>query len=204
MAKLILVAGGSASGKTTIARKVAENFSLESVKIISMDDYYKAHNDLSYDERSKVNYDHPDAFDFELLINDIKQLLAKKRIEKPVYDFTVHNRSKDIETTGPHDVIILEGLFAIENKELNALADLKIFVDTDSDIRLIRRLLRDTKERARTLESVIDQYISTVKPMYEAFIEPTKRNADIIVPWKDYNNIAVDLVITKLMAMLSK
>lgn len=204
MAKLILVAGGSASGKTTVAKKVASNFSLESVKIISMDDYYKAHDELTYDQRALINYDHPDAFDFELLIKDLKELLSKKRIQKPVYDFTVHNRSQEIETTGPHDVIILEGLFAIENKELNELADLKIFVDTDSDIRLIRRMLRDIKERARTLESVIDQYITTVKPMYEAFIEPTKRNADIIIPWKDYNNIAVDLVITKLMAMLGK
>ncbi len=204
MAKLILVAGGSASGKTTVAKKVAKEFSMESVKIISMDDYYKDGKGLSYSDRMKVNYDHPDAFDFEMLYSDLKTLMSGKAITKPLYDFSLCDRLEETEETGPHDIVILEGLFALDNKKINDLATIKIFVDTDSDVRLLRRIKRDMIERGRTLESITEQYIKTVKPMYDAFIRPTKRNADIIIPWKDMNNVAVDLVITKMMDLLKK
>lgn len=202
---LIGIAGGSASGKTSIANILKENFSLtNSINIIRMDDYYKDQSSLTIEERQNTNYDHPLAFDFDFMCTQIKQLLECKPIEKPTYDFTVHNRSDITEIVNPSDVIILEGLFALYNPEIRELEDIKIFVDTDSDIRIIRRLKRDIAERNRTIESVISQYISTVKPMHDQFIEPTKKYADVVLPNGKTNTVGIDLISTKINSVLNE
>lgn len=202
---LIGIAGGSASGKTSIANILKENFSLtNSINIIRMDDYYKDQSSLTIEERQNTNYDHPLAFDFDFMCTQIKQLLECKPIEKPTYDFTVHNRSDKTEIVNPSDVIILEGLFALYNPEIRELEDIKIFVDTDSDIRIIRRLKRDIAERNRTIESVISQYMSTVKPMHDQFIEPTKKYADVVLPNGKTNTVGIDLISTKINSVLNE
>lgn len=202
---LIGIAGGSASGKTSIANILKENFSLtNSINIIRMDDYYKDQSNLTLEERQNTNYDHPLAFDFDFMCTQIKQLLECKPIEKPTYDFTVHNRSDKTEIVNPSDVIILEGLFALYNPEIRELEDIKIFVDTDSDIRIIRRLKRDIAERNRTIESVISQYMSTVKPMHDQFIEPTKKYADVVLPNGKTNTVGIDLISTKINSVLNE
>ena len=200
---IIGIAGGSASGKTSIANKLRDTFSDEkSVLIIRQDDYYKDQSHMPMKERYKTNYDHPFAFDNEYMIEQLNELMAGKVIQKPVYDFVEHTRSKITETCYPADVIILEGLFVLENEDLRKLLNIKVFVETDADIRFIRRLLRDVKERGRTLESVVDQYVNTVRVMHEAFIEPTKRYADVIIPEGGSNTVAIDLLTTKISSII--
>lgn len=202
---LIGIAGGSNSGKTLIAKRIFEHFeNSHSVVIINEDDYYKDQSFLSYEERCKTNYDHPLAFDQYLLQQHLSDLLNGKEIAKPVYDFTIHNRSKNIEIIEPAEVIIFEGLFALENEEFRKLENIKIFVDTDADVRIIRRIKRDTVERGRNLDNIMEQYLTTVKPMHEEFIEPTKKYADIIIPQGGQNEVALDLLITKISSILSQ
>lgn len=198
---IIGVAGGSASGKTTVANRLKEEFK-ESVQLISHDYYYKAHDDMPFEEREKLNYDHPNAFETERLIADIKELKAGNAIYHPVYDYTIHNRAKETVLVTPAKVIIIEGFLIFENPELRDLMDIRIFVDTDADERIIRRIVRDVEERGRSLESVINQYINTVKPMHEQFVEPTKKYADIIVPRGGMNEVAIKMLIERIKAFL--
>lgn len=201
---LIGIAGGTASGKTSIAKHIQERFdNYKSVIILRQDDYYKDQSHMEMEERVKTNYDHPFAFDNELLISDMKKLLNNEAIKKPIYDFSVHNRSSETEIIEPCDVIVLEGLFVLESQELRNLLDIKVYVDTDADIRFIRRLVRDINERQRTLESIISQYTTTVRVMHELFIEPSKRYADIIIPEGGQNTVAIDLLNTKISSIIS-
>lgn len=190
---VIGIAGGSGSGKTTLTNQIAAQF-LEQVTVIKHDNYYKAHDDMDYDERSRLNYDHPNAFDTELMIEHLKALKKGESIECPIYDYTIHNRSKDTITIVPNKVIIVEGILIFENKDLCDLMDIRIFVDTDADLRIIRRIQRDVMERARSLESVINQYIETVKSMHEQYVEPSKKNANVIVPEGGYNQAAMEMI----------
>ena len=190
---VIGIAGGTGSGKTTFTDTIIEMFR-ENVSVIHHDNYYKVQDHLSYEERCKTNYDHPDSFDTELMIEHIKDLKNGKSVEEPVYDYTVHNRDKSKTITlDPTDILIIDGILILENKELCKLMDMKIFVDTDADIRLGRRILRDMNERGRSLESVLIQYQTTVKPMHEKFVEPSKKNADIVILEGGRNKAAIDL-----------
>ncbi len=201
--KIIGITGGSASGKTSIATKIDEVFSeTKSVIIIKLDDYYQNLDHLTMEERQKVNFDHPDAFDLELLYQHLAQLKKGLPIEKPTYDFVQHTRSDVVEKINPVDVIILEGLFVLQNQQLRDICDIKIFVDTDSDIRFIRRLTRDVKKRGRSVDSVITQYLTTVKSMHDAFVEPSKRFADIIIPEGGKNMIAINLIINQITSLI--
>lgn len=199
---IIGIAGGSASGKTTVASKIKEEFH-EDVELICHDYYYLAHNDITLEQRANLNYDHPNAFDTERLISDIKQLKQGIAIERPVYSYTEHTRLEETVRVEPKKVIIIEGFLIFENPELLKLMDIKIFVDTDADERLIRRILRDVKERGRNLESVITQYSTTVKPMHEQFVEPSKRHADLIIPYGGENEIALSMLMDKIRTMIS-
>lgn len=199
---IIGIAGGSGSGKTTLTNQIASQF-LEQVTIIKHDNYYKAHDEMSYEERCCLNYDHPNAFDTDLMIEHLRALKNGEKIECPVYDFTVHNRSKDTITITPNKVIIVEGILIFENKELCDLMDVRIFVDTDADVRIIRRIRRDVMERARSLESVMNQYIDTVKPMHEQYVEPSKKNANIIVPEGGHNQPAMEMIQNYVQSYLS-
>lgn len=200
---IIGIAGGSASGKTSIARRIQDQFSDEkSVLIIRQDDYYKDQSAMPMEERYKTNYDHPFAFDNDFLIAQIHELADGSSIEKPTYDFVAHTRSQTTETCHPADVIILEGLFVLEDENIRNMLDIKIFVDTDADIRFIRRLLRDVKERGRTLDSVVNQYVNTVRVMHDLFIEPSKRYADVIIPEGGQNTVAIDLLTTKIASII--
>lgn len=202
---IIGIAGGSASGKTSIAKKLFETFEkTNSVSIIRYDDYYKSQDHLTMEERVKTNYDHPFAFDQDLLIEHLKSLLEHKDINKPLYDYKVHTRSKDTELITASDVILLEGLFVLESKEIRDLLDIKIFVDTAADVRFIRRLTRDVNERGRSLDSVVTQYLTTVREMHEQFIEPSKRYADVIIPEGGMNKVAIDLLVTKISSIINK
>lgn len=202
---LIGIAGGSASGKSSISQQLKEYFEdTNSVVIIRQDDYYKDQSEKTMDERVKTNYDHPFAFDNELLVGQLKDLMNGKRIQKPIYDFVNHTRSSEIEYIEPSDVIVIEGLFVLESEELRDLCEIKIFVDTDADTRFIRRLLRDVNKRGRTLESVVEQYTTTVKDMHNLFIEPSKRYADVIIPEGGHNVVAIDLLVTKISSIISK
>ena len=190
---VIGIAGGTGSGKTTLTNQIAGLFK-EHVTVLTHDNYYKAHNDMDYDERSRLNYDHPNAFETELMIEHLKALKNGESILCPVYDYTIHNRSNDTITIHPNKVIIVEGILIFENKELCDLMDIRIFVDTDADLRIIRRIKRDVLERARSLESVTNQYMDTVKPMHEQYVEPSKRNANIIIPENSYNQPAMEMI----------
>lgn len=190
---VIGIAGGSGSGKTTLTNQIAAQF-VEQVTVIKHDNYYKAHDDMDYEERSRLNYDHPNAFDTELMIEHLKALKRGESIECPIYDYTIHNRSKDTIRITPNKVIIVEGILIFENQELCDQMDIRIYVDTDADIRIIRRIQRDVMERARSLESVINQYINTVKPMHEQFVEPSKKHANVIVPEGGYNQAAMEMI----------
>ena len=203
MSKICVVgiAGGSASGKTTIVNRIREKFG-DDIVVISHDSYYKAHNDLSYDERSRLNYDHPSSFDTELLIEDVKKLKRGEEIDIPVYDYAIHNRSEQTIHVVPKPVILLEGILILENKELRDLMDVKVFVDTDADERLMRRIRRDTIERARSVDSVLTQYGETVKPMHEQFIEPSKKYADLIIPRGGENLTGINIFTEHLQSML--
>ena len=202
---IIGIAGGSSSGKTSISRHIKEEFSdQKSVLIFRQDDYYKDQSDKPMEERIKTNYDHPFAFDNDLLIQHLNDLLNGKTINKPTYDFVNHTRAEATETLHPADVIILEGLFVLESEQLRDLLDIKVFVDTAADVRFIRRLVRDVKDRGRTMDSVITQYMSTVRVMHDIFIEPTKRYADIIIPEGGENKVAIDLLTTKISSIINR
>lgn len=201
---VIGVAGGSGSGKTSVTKAIYDSFKGHSITMIQQDYYYKDQSDLPFEERLKTNYDHPLAFDNELLIEHIEKLLRYEPIEKPVYDYSIHTRSKEVIAVEPKDVIILEGILILEDERLRNLMDIKLYVDTDADIRIIRRLSRDIKERGRTLDSVIEQYTNVVRPMHNQFIEPTKRYADVIIPEGGQNHVAIDLMVTKIQTILEQ
>ncbi|CAM4054717.1 uridine kinase [Catellicoccus marimammalium] len=201
---IIGVTGGSGSGKTTVSRKILDHFANHSVMMLEQDAYYKDQSHLTFEERVKTNYDHPLAFDTDLLIEHVNQLLNWETIEKPVYDYVEHTRSSKTIVQEPKEVVILEGIMVLEDARLRDLMDIKIYVDTDDDIRIIRRIKRDMEERGRTLDSVIEQYIDNVKPMYHQFIEPTKRYADVIIPEGGSNQVAIDLLITKIDSILNR
>lgn len=198
---VIGIAGGTGSGKSTMINNIKKQFSDE-ITMLSHDFYYKAHDDMTYEERCQLNYDHPDAFDTDLMIRHIKELKEWKPIQRPVYDFTIHNRVEETVTVRPAKVVVVEGILIFENKELLELFDIKVFVDTDADVRIIRRILRDVQERGRTLESVVTQYLTTVKLMHEQFVEPSKKNADIIVPEGGFNVVALDMLNQRIHALL--
>ena len=199
---IIGVAGGSASGKSTLVRKLQEAFVEEHVTTLCHDFYYKAHDELSLEERAKLNYDHPHSFDTDTMIEHIRQLKQGKTIQRPVYSFTDHNRLPQTVLVHPAKVIILDGILILENKELRELMDVKVFVDTDDDVRLARRLVRDVQERGRDMSSVLKQYFSTVKPMHRDFVEPSKRYADIIIPEGGMNPVALSLLVENIHSIL--
>jgi uridine kinase len=201
---VIGVAGGSGSGKTSVTKAIYEQFKGHSILMIEQDYYYKDQSHLPFEERLKTNYDHPLAFDNDLLIEHIEQLLKYESINKPVYDYSIHTRSAKVIPVKPQNVIILEGILVLEDERLRNLMDIKLYVDTDADIRIIRRMQRDIRERGRTMESVIDQYVNVVRPMHNQFIEPTKRYADIIVPEGGHNHVAIDLMATKIKTILEQ
>ena len=200
---IIGIAGGSGSGKTTLAENIASHFG-ERISLLRHDDYYKSQKDIPPEKRVNMNYDHPDAFDTDLLVEHLDSLKRGKAIDCPVYDYSIHDRSRDLRRVEPSSVIILEGILIFENAEIVKRLDMKIFVDTDPDVRILRRIVRDVKKRGRTLESVIAQYLSTVKPMHEAFVEPSKKHADIIVPEGGKNPVAYGILIDRIEKHLSE
>ena len=200
---VIGIAGGTGSGKTTITKKLMQRFGGE-VSVIYHDNYYKAHHDMSYEERSKLNYDHPDSFDTELLIQAVKDLKAGRSVLCPVYDYTIHDRSDKVIEVKPARVVIVEGILIFQSRELCRQMDIKIYVDTDADVRILRRIVRDVRDRGRSLESVVNQYLSTVKPMHEQFVEPSKRNADIIIPEGGHNQVAMEMVMQRVKAHIDR
>lgn len=201
---MIGIAGGTGSGKSTVTNEIHKNITESNIAIIEQDSYYKAQDHLSYDERVKTNYDHPFAFDNELLVSHLKDLLNGKAIEKPIYDFEQHNRKKDTIKVEPRDIIILEGILILNEKEIRNLLDIKIYVDTDADVRLIRRILRDIKERGRSLDSIILQYINTVRPAHLQFVEQSKKYADIIIPEGGHNKVAIDIILAKINEIIKE
>lgn len=196
------IAGGTGSGKTTITRLLSERFGKD-VSVIYYDNYYKAHDDLTYDERAKINYDCPDAFDTELFLEDIAKLKRGEDVLCPVYDYTVHNRSNQTLLIKSAPVILLEGILLLSDERIRDLLDIKIFVDTDADVRILRRIMRDVKERKRSLESVVEQYLTTVKPMHEMYVEPSKRYANIIIPEGGHNMVAVNMLMERINAHIN-
>ena len=198
---IIGIAGGTGSGKTTITRRLVERFG-EDVSDIHHDNYYKAHHDMPYEERAQLNYDHPNAFDTDMLIEHLKLLREGQSIRCPVYDYSIHDRTEETLLIRPTRVIIVEGILIYENLELCEQMDIKIFVDADADERILRRIRRDVRDRGRSLDSVITQYLTTVKPMHEAFVEPSKRRADVIVPKGGHNLVALEMVIQRVRAHL--
>ncbi|MGY0407335.1 MAG: uridine kinase [Polaribacter sp.] len=193
---IIGIAGGTGSGKTTVVDQIIKELPMDEVCVISQDSYYRATNNLPYEERTKINFDHPRAIDFELIIEHLKALKSGKIIDQPVYSFVTHNRTEDIVKTHPRKVVIVEGILILNNSDLRNLFDIKIFVHADTDERLIRRLRRDISERGRNIEEVLTRYQNTLKPMHQQFIEPTKNFADIIIPNDRYNTVAIDIVRT--------
>lgn len=200
---IIGIAGGTGCGKTTVVNQIVDQLNHEDVAVISQDHYYKSTSELSYEQRTKINFDHPQSIDFSLLTNHLKELKKGNTIEQPVYSFVEHNRTRETITTHPKKVIIVEGILILTNPDLRELFDIKIFVHADSDERLIRRLKRDIAERGRDLEEVLTRYQTTLKPMHQQFIEPTKEFADIIIPNNRYNTVAVDIVQTIIKERLA-
>lgn len=198
---IIGIAGGTGSGKSTLAENIEKDFK-NNITMISHDYYYKSNDKLPFEERSKLNYDHPDAFETDLLIKHLKQLKKGETIQRPSYSFEKHLREEQTYPVVPKKVILVEGILLFENKTLRDMMDIKIFVDADADIRFIRRLTRDIQERGRTLESVIEQYCTTVKPMHEQFVEPSKKYADIIVPKGGYNKVALNMIVEKIRSII--
>ncbi|ABF44505.1 uridine kinase [Deinococcus geothermalis DSM 11300] len=199
---VIGVAGGSGSGKTTVTRRVIETVGAEGVAVLNQDNYYRAQDDIPFEARLKTNYDHPAAFDWALLREHLDALLAGVPIEMPEYDFTQHTRSRTTTPVLPAPVVVLEGFFALYDPELRERMHLKVFVDADADVRFIRRLLRDTQERGRTPESVIQQYLEYVRPMHLSFVEPTKRYADVIIPHGGMNEPALDMLAARIRSTI--
>jgi uridine kinase len=200
---IIGIAGGSGSGKSTVARKVASAFTSLSVAFIDMDAYYRNFTSLSLDERRKLNWDHPDAFDFDLLTEHLHDLSARRTIDKPVYDFVSHLRSAGSVRVPPSDVIVIDGILLFVDPRVRELCDVKVFVDAEADVRLIRRLRRDMRKRGRPLDEILDQYLHTVQPMHLQFVEPSKRYADIIVPRGGHNSIAIEMIVAKITQRLA-
>ena len=200
---VIGIAGGTGSGKTTITRRLIQAFG-EEVSVVHHDNYYKAHHDMPYEERTKLNYDHPNAFDTDLMLRHIRQLKQGKSIQCPVYDYSIHDRTDKTVLIRPTRVIIVEGILIYESLELCKEMDIKIYVDTDADVRILRRIVRDVRDRGRSLESVIDQYLTTVKPMHEQFVEPSKRRADVIIPEGGQNKVALEMVVERVRAHLAQ
>lgn len=200
---LIGITGGSGSGKSTIAKEIFQTFGGDHIAMVQQDAYYKDQTHLSMEERTETNYDHPNAFDNALLVEHLKELIKGNAIKKPIYDFTVHNRSEETVTVEPKDIIIVEGILILEDERIRDLLDIKVFVDTDADVRIIRRMIRDIEERGRTIQSVVDQYLSVVRPMHFQFTEPSKRFADIIVPEGGHNKVAIDILVSKIKDILN-
>lgn len=201
---LIGITGGSGSGKSTVANEIYGALDEKNIVMIEQDSYYKDQSHLTFEERVKTNYDHPLAFDNDLLIEQLKTLIKRESINKPIYDFEKHTRKHETIEVEPKDIIILEGILILDDERIRDLLDIKIFVDTDSDVRVLRRIIRDIRDRGRTLESVIDQYLTTVRPAHMQFIEPSKRYADIIIPEGGYNKVAIDLMVTKINSVISQ
>lgn len=197
------IAGGTGSGKTTITKKILSEFGAD-VSVIYHDNYYKAHNDMSYAQRSALNYDHPNAFETELMLGHIRELKRGRAVECPVYDYSVHNRSKETVHIEPARVLVIEGILIFADRELCSEMDIKLYVDTDADVRILRRIVRDVRDRGRSLERVINQYLTTVKPMHEQFVEPSKRNADIIIPEGGHNMVAMSMVMERIRGYLER
>ena len=199
---IIGIAGGTGSGKTTVVDQIMNELPSDEVCVISQDSYYKATDNLTYEERTKINCDHPRAIDFDLLIQQISELKQGKVIEQPIYSFVTHNRTKDTVKTHPRKVVVVEGILIFNSEELRNLFDIKVFVHADADERLIRRVRRDIKERGRDIDEVLNRYQDTLKPMHQQFIEPTKNYADIIIPNDRYNTVAIDIVRTVISERL--
>ena len=197
------IAGGTGSGKTTITRRILDEFGGD-VSVLYHDNYYKRHDDIPFAERKKLNYDHPNAFDTPLLVQHLDALRAGQAIECPTYDYTVHNRAAETITVRPAKVIVVEGILIFAEPELRERLDIKLFVDTDADVRILRRIVRDVRDRGRDLESIVTQYLTTVKPMHEAFVEPSKRNADIIVPNGGENTTAIEMLAHHIRSLIEK
>ena len=200
---IIGVAGGTGSGKTTVVKEIVRGVSEDEVVVIQHDSYYRDQSHLPFEERAALNYDHPDALETELLVSHLERLLAGETVPVPVYNFSTHLREKITHPVPPRKVIIIEGILILSDRALRQMMDIKVFVDTDADIRFIRRLQRDIAERDRTLQSVVQQYLETVKPMHEEFVEPSKRYAHVIIPEGGYNQVAVDMLMTKIRSILS-
>lgn len=200
---LIGITGGTGSGKSTIAREICNNFNEDNIVKIEQDSYYKDQSDLSFEERIKTNYDHPDAFDTSLLVSHLNMLINGQTIEKPIYDFEMHNRKKESIRVESRKIIIVEGILILQEEEIRNLLNIKIYVDTDADVRIIRRMVRDINERGRTIDSVINQYLNVVRPMHLQFVEPTKRNADIIIPEGGQNKVAIDIITANIKQFLN-
>ena len=199
---VIGVAGGTGSGKSTLVKRLQEAFAGDDVATLCHDYYYKAHPELTYEQRTKLNYDHPQAFDTDMMVEHVRALKNNVPIEHPVYSFVDHDRMAERVSVKPSRVLIIDGILIFENKELRDLMDIKVFVDTDADVRLARRILRDVRDRGRTMESVIAQYCQTVKPMHEEFVEPSKRHADVIIPEGGFNSVAVRMLISNIRSLI--
>lgn len=199
---VIGVAGGTGSGKSTLVKRLQEAFKGDDVVTLCHDFYYKAHSELTYEERTKLNYDHPQAFDTQMMVDHIKALKENVPVERPVYSFVEHNRMAETVCVKPSKVIIVDGILIFEHRELRELMDIKVFVDTDADLRLARRILRDVCDRGRTMQSVIKQYTETVKPMHEEFVEPSKKYADVIIPEGGFNSVAVAMLIQNIRSLI--
>ncbi len=200
---IIGVAGGTGSGKSTLVKRLQEAFAGDEVVTLCHDYYYKAYPELTYEERTKLNYDHPQSFDTDMLVEHLKSLKSGLPVKHPVYSFVEHNRTGDTVGVAPSRVIIVDGILIFENRELRDMMDIKVFVDTDADVRLARRIIRDVQERGRSMESVITQYLQTVKPMHEEFVEPSKKYADVIIPEGGFNSVAVGMLIENIRSMIA-
>ncbi len=201
---IIGIAGGTGSGKSTLANRLVDNFGEDEISIIRHDNYYKSQDHISYEERVGVNYDHPDAFESDLLCKHLYELKKGRSVQIPIYDFTKHTRSNETITINPAPVIIIEGILIFSERKLCNMMNIKVFVDTDADVRVLRRINRDVRKRGRTLESVISQYLTTVKPMHEQFVEPSKRKADIIIPEGGKNPVALEMLVQRIKSVLKE